>query len=321
MKPIRLFLFAALIVGTLAGEAKAAPPLGWPGDTWPCSVPTTFCLKLIASGSTPYALILEGQGNSNGGYSAASGAGIGFTTRAVSGTSLTAFSQTGLGFDVVSQLNNGINAATQSASKVAVFSQNTAGGTALIAATSGTTAGAAAVYAQNFNASSWAIYADGRTYAPGGIWTSSDRSLKKDIADSTVGLSAVLKLRPVTWAWKDAKRIGPLRGFVADEVATVLPEMVGDKVEEDGSVTKVIRVDALVPVLIKALQEEHQLVVALEARMAAIEGAVLPTSVPASPPGRRPALDVAPESQLLRGRVPALAHCEKFGTDGLETCW
>jgi len=57
-------------------------------------------------------------------------------------------------------------------------------------------------------------------YATSGTVNSSDINLKKDIADTTLGLDFINALRPVEYKWKDGSR--KHQGFIAQEVETVL---------------------------------------------------------------------------------------------------
>ena len=94
--------------------------------------------------------------------------------------------------------------------------------------------------------------------------------LKTNIVDlaPAEGLAAIVKLRPVTFDWKDAKRNkgdGPQVGFIAQEVKPVLPLLVKTKGDieitlADGSkqsITKALGVDytKLTVSLVKAVQE------------------------------------------------------------------
>ena len=117
----------------------------------------------------------------------------------------------------------------------------------------------------------------------------SDSRLKKEVADSTVGLEFIKDLRPVTFKWNaknaiadslpqyDADSSDPVygqgkahHGFIAQEVKTVI-DAHSDVVNghniwvEDPNGTQQVAPSALVPMLVKAIQE-------LEARIAVLEG-------------------------------------------------
>ena len=100
---------------------------------------------------------------------------------------------------------------------------------------------------------------------------SSDARLKKNISNLNYGLDAVMKLRPVSYNWiknpdgqDGSKRIG----LIAQEVQKVIPEIVRDWQyvgdEKTGKITKQptsklgLQYDAIIPVLIKAIQEQQK---------------------------------------------------------------
>jgi len=125
---------------------------------------------------------------------------------------------------------------------------------------------------------------------------SSDLRLKKDIADSTVGLNFIKDLRPVTFKWNaknainnslpqyDADSSDPVygagkthHGFIAQEVKTVI-DAHSDvanghnlwNTDSDG--TQQVAQGALVPMLVKAIQEQNALIEALTNRITILEG-------------------------------------------------
>jgi Chaperone of endosialidase len=113
-----------------------------------------------------------------------------------------------------------------------------------------------------------AIKASGTTWA-----NPSDRRLKDEIADYPTGLAAVLQLQPRTFVYngKGGSTAGVRGcGFIADEVATAMPEMVGSyhytREGADDTETDYATVDQsnLILALVNAVQE-------LAARMTALE--------------------------------------------------
>lgn len=105
-------------------------------------------------------------------------------------------------------------------------------------------------------------------HATNGIIQTSDRRLKTGIAPLEAGLEAVLQLRPVTFYWKEEDN-GRRIGLIAQEVRTVLPEVVS--VADDAPGTLGMNYAELVPVLIKALQEQEVRIASLEKRISALE--------------------------------------------------
>jgi hypothetical protein len=96
----------------------------------------------------------------------------------------------------------------------------------------------------------------------------SDRRLKKDIRplEANEGLSAIMKLEPVHYRWKDermnkAHPEGEI-GFVAQNVETVLPTLVSESpqlkdapIKLEGGMQKSLQYDRLVAPIVKAVQE------------------------------------------------------------------
>jgi len=109
------------------------------------------------------------------------------------------------------------------------------------------------------------INANGASAAAFGSF--SDERLKENIVNLPSQLSNILALRPVEFDYKDGT--GHQLGFIAQEVQQIFPDLVG---ESDGflTLTDMNKNDAR---LIKAFQELHDKVVALEERVAELEGA------------------------------------------------
>lgn len=85
--------------------------------------------------------------------------------------------------------------------------------------------------------------------------TSSDRRLKRDIADSPYGLETALQLAARAFFWRAEKRgMGRQIGFVAQEVMALVPEAVG--VNADGMLSAPDPI-VLCAVLAKAVQQLH----------------------------------------------------------------
>ena len=124
----------------------------------------------------------------------------------------------------------------------------------------------------------------------------SDERLKKDIADSTVGLNFIKALRPVTFKWNaknaiantlpkyDASSSDPVygdgkahHGFIAQEVKTVI-DAHSDVANghniwvEDPDGTQQVAPSALIPMLVKSIQEQNALIEALTTRITTLEG-------------------------------------------------
>jgi len=124
----------------------------------------------------------------------------------------------------------------------------------------------------------------------------SDERLKKDVTTSTAGLSFIKDLRPITYKWKakdavantlpqfNADSSDPVygsgktqHGFIAQEVKAAIDSHSEIKSgfsmwAEDPDGTQQVAPSALVPILVKALQELSAKNDALEARIITLEG-------------------------------------------------
>ncbi|MEK6479040.1 tail fiber domain-containing protein [Catalinimonas sp. 4WD22] len=82
---------------------------------------------------------------------------------------------------------------------------------------------------------------------------SSDRRLKKDIQPLNNTLQGVLKLKPSQYNWKDPHKGGISYGLIAQELVEVYPDLVRER--SDGYLG--IDYYELIPLLIKAIQEQQ----------------------------------------------------------------
>jgi len=103
----------------------------------------------------------------------------------------------------------------------------------------------------------------------------SDRKYKTNIVDATPKLQDVLQLqvRNFNVVGIDQKAIG----FIAQEFEAVFPSLVIESTDKDfdgndlGTTTKGIKESALVPILVKAIQEQQALITTLTDRITALE--------------------------------------------------
>lgn len=105
----------------------------------------------------------------------------------------------------------------------------------------------------------------------------SDERLKENIRDLDDGLDKIMALQPRKFDWKEGKGQDCLddRGFIAQELETVFPDMVkndGLNLDEEGDSYKTIAPN-LVPTLVKAIQEQQAMIETLQAEVAALKGA------------------------------------------------
>ena len=103
----------------------------------------------------------------------------------------------------------------------------------------------------------------------GNITAYSDARLKKEVKDLGYGLDEILKLRPVSF-----KRIGEdtdrtEMGFIAQEVREVMPEIVIEAQDEEKTLT--MTYDKMVAPLVKAIQEQQDMINKLMSRVEELE--------------------------------------------------
>lgn len=157
-----------------------------------------------------------------------------------------------------------------------LFYNNGTTGMALYASADNTAAGTRyGVYAHAAGGASYGLYCQSVSNANGcggnrAWFNASDLRLKKDIQDlpAASGLDAIMKLRPVTYRWRDPENSAVIDelGFIAQEVEAIFPAIVGQNGpdvtirHEDGSVEEVessksISYATVVVPLVKAVQE------------------------------------------------------------------
>ncbi len=188
------------------------------------------------------------------------------------------------------------------------FNGNTTGGTAIgvwgfgsiqnCAAASGSFNTAIGLYGQAATPAActnkgWAVYADGRTFTPAGVWTASDEKLKTNIHEINNALDLVNRLQPRMYEFKQDARYaatslpeGQQIGFLAGELETVFPQAVAEAPlfihNKDNSKSalentetetiKAVNYTMLIPVLTQAIKEQQQQINELEKKLARLEG-------------------------------------------------
>lgn len=102
-------------------------------------------------------------------------------------------------------------------------------------------------------------------------FTTSDYRLKRDVLPLTDSLRRIMLLLPVTFKWKNISSSRTEEGFLAHEVAAVVPTAVSghkDEVDENGEpVVQQMELARLVPALVGAVQELASRVYDLESQM------------------------------------------------------
>ncbi len=81
----------------------------------------------------------------------------------------------------------------------------------------------------------------------------SDFRLKKNIKTTSYGLKEIMKIRPVSYQWKDNDRTD--LGFIAQEIKEIIPNIVMES--KDSMNTLLMNYNGVIPVLVKAVQEQQ----------------------------------------------------------------
>ena len=84
----------------------------------------------------------------------------------------------------------------------------------------------------------------------------SDRRLKENIRLLSYGLPEIMALKPVTYQFKDDKEKKTSLGLIAQEVYPIIPEIV--TIGTDSLHTLGLNYTSLIPILIKAIQQQQQ---------------------------------------------------------------
>lgn len=133
----------------------------------------------------------------------------------------------------------------------------------------------------------YAGYFNGDVYISG-FYGPSDRKLKTDINNLQGGLDLVMKLRPVTYRYKQnefpAMTLpgGKQYGLIAQEVEEILPDLVMNnvnpaRIDSEGHETapsvdfKSMNYQELIPILVQAIQEQQTQIELQQARIEALE--------------------------------------------------
>ena len=121
----------------------------------------------------------------------------------------------------------------------------------------------------NNGSTSGQINANGANAAAFGSW--SDSRLKENIVDLPPQLANVMALRPVEFDYIESEGGGHQIGFIAQEMQEIYPDAVGVRQPDEMlTVTGWSKTDAR---LVKAIQEQQQIIQSLTERITALEGA------------------------------------------------
>ena len=141
----------------------------------------------------------------------------------------------------------------------------------IVGATSTTAQDALQVYSTGASAYRFFVQYNGQVNATStSINAISDVSLKENVRDLDKGLETILALQPRRFDWKNGDG-NDIMGFVAQEVETVLPELVHDYKYSDEETKLGLKMGDMIPSLVKAIQEQQATITALTARIEQLE--------------------------------------------------
>lgn len=115
----------------------------------------------------------------------------------------------------------------------------------------------------------YGLYVFGSAYSNGGTWQASDKSLKSNIKTYENAIETVKKLRGVTFEWNPelsgnkGLQKGTQVGVIAQEIETVLPNLVREDIEGN----KAVNYDEITPILIEAIKEQQKQIDLLKAEI------------------------------------------------------
>jgi hypothetical protein len=121
-------------------------------------------------------------------------------------------------------------------------------------------------------------------YVRDGVTTGSDRNEKENITESNLGLSFIKELQPVSYTWKNNSSNRTHYGLIAQDIETWLSDndknntdfaaLIKEDIseEQDGSSYRYgLRYTEFISPLIKAIQEQQELIETLQAKVEALE--------------------------------------------------
>jgi hypothetical protein len=132
--------------------------------------------------------------------------------------------------------------------------------------------------------------------------------LKTGIASLRYGLSEVMRLRPVTWSWKDDSGGRAQLGLIAQDVRPILPELVVQGTDKDGMLS--MNYIGLLPIMVHAIQQQETTIASLKNEITALQRkkTVTTTQATASILGQSGA------TNLCSGNVTTDAHGDAIVT-------
>jgi hypothetical protein len=110
----------------------------------------------------------------------------------------------------------------------------------------------------------------------GSYGTISDAKLKENIVDATPKLEKLMQLQVKNYAFKTSPEFKQI-GFIAQELKQVFPSLIEETPDQDengektGEVTLGVKTTVLIPILVKAIQEQQAIITDLKNRIETLE--------------------------------------------------
>lgn len=105
-----------------------------------------------------------------------------------------------------------------------------------------------------------------KVFATNGTIQTSDRRAKKNVVEIEYGLNQILQLKPVRYNWnQDTDKSKKSIGLIAQDLKEVIPEVVHEPEDKDELLG--VNYSELIPVLIKGMQEQQDLIKELQSQL------------------------------------------------------
>jgi hypothetical protein len=153
-----------------------------------------------------------------------------------------------------------------------------------------------------------ATYRWNTVYATNGTINTSDARDKSNIRPINYGLSAVMKMTPVSYSWKEHPENGTKLGFIAQDLQQIIPEVVADSqmvITAEGEPGHMVPAERLgvyysdiIPVLVKAIQEQQQQIDSLKQEIQTMK------ANPSPAPAQQPQSPAPKKSAPSQGTIP-----------------
>lgn len=129
------------------------------------------------------------------------------------------------------------------------------------------------------------LYVNGSLIVNGDITALSDRRIKTNIAELDYGLAAVMQLSAKKYDFTSGEKhgltlsAGPHFGLIAQDVEAIIPEIVSENIQvtdDEGHLSRLKGIDylELIPILIKATQEQQVLIEKQQAQIGELQARI-----------------------------------------------